>query len=326
MANLKIEERFTVDAPLSAVWAFLLDPAQVAACLPGARLDGKEGEDTYLGTMKVKVGPVASEFRGKATMSDVDAGAHSLKLSGSGEDKGGGGSARLIMSCRVAATAAGSEVHIDAEVDLAGKLVRFGRGLIEGVSKQLFKQFVERARARLSAAAPAPTGDATAAPAPTGDATAAPAAPAATSAEGRAGAEPAASPSVVEAAPAAAPAAESPPAAAMPAASATPPVASEPLVAPPPATPEPVAVSAPAAAPAVAPAPPASAPEATPAAALPIAAPATAPAAPAAPPSPLAASAPANDEALDAGALLWRTFRSWLAGWLRRLFRRAAPK
>ena len=158
MSNLKIEELFTVDASVETVWKFLLDPAEVATCLPGAKLDGLvEGEsDTYRGTMKVKVGPVVSEFRGKATLSDVNEAKHSLKISGTGDDKGGGGSARMTMTCRVQPAldvpegATQCEVAVIAEVELAGKLVRFGRGMIEGVSKQMFKHFVSRARAKLT--------------------------------------------------------------------------------------------------------------------------------------------------------------------------------
>lgn len=152
MSNLKIEEKFTVEAPIERVWKFLLSPAQVAGCLPGAQLRGQEGADTYLGTMKIKVGPVTSEFRGKATMSDVDAQAHRLKLSGTGDDTSGGGSARMSMELSVTPAAGGSEVQVVADVEIAGKLVRFGRGMIEGVSKQLFKQFVERARERIVSA------------------------------------------------------------------------------------------------------------------------------------------------------------------------------
>ena len=161
MSNLKIEEKFTVEAPVERVWKFLLSPEQVAGCLPGAGLRGQEGADTYLGTMKIKVGPVTSEFRGKATMSDVDAQAHRLKLSGTGDDTSGGGSARMSMELSVTSAAGGSEVQVVADVEIAGKLVRFGRGMIEGVSKQLFKQFVERARERIVSAEdsePAPAG------------------------------------------------------------------------------------------------------------------------------------------------------------------------
>ena len=160
MSTLKIEEKFTVAAPVERVWEFLLSPERVAGCLPGAALRGQEGADTYLGTMKIKVGPVTSEFKGKATMSDIDPVAHRLKLSGTGDDVSGGGSARMTMDLGVSATAEGSEVQVIADVDIAGKLVRFGRGMIEGVSKQLFKQFVERARERIASAAAAPSSEA----------------------------------------------------------------------------------------------------------------------------------------------------------------------
>jgi len=189
MSNLKIEEKFTVEAPIERVWKFLLSPAQVAGCLPGAQLRGQEGADTYLGTMKIKVGPVTSEFRGKATMSDVDAQAHRLKLSGTGDDTSGGGSARMSMELSVAPTAGGSEVQVVADVEIAGKLVRFGRGMIEGVSKQLFKQFVERARERIVSAEdsePAPADASPAAAPPEAKAESAPEA----RAEAKADAEP----------------------------------------------------------------------------------------------------------------------------------------
>src|SRR6185369_13998526 len=101
MSSLKIEERISVGAPPPRVWAFLLDPARVAACLPGARLDGVEGDRTFLGTMKVKVGPVTMEFKGKATMSEVHEAERRVVLTGSGADKSGSGSAKMAMESRI---------------------------------------------------------------------------------------------------------------------------------------------------------------------------------------------------------------------------------
>ena len=72
MSSLKVEERFVVDAEVARVWEFLKRPELVAGCLPGAKLDGQEGGNTYLGTMKVKVGPVMQDFRGRATLTEVD--------------------------------------------------------------------------------------------------------------------------------------------------------------------------------------------------------------------------------------------------------------
>ncbi len=152
MSSLKIEERFVVDAEVVRVWEFLKRPELVAGCLPGAKLDGQEGGNTYLGTMKVKVGPVMQDFRGRATLTEVDDVQHRMSITGSGDDKAGGGSARMTMQCQVVASeSGGSEVSVIADVDLAGKLVRFGRGMFEAVAKQLFKQFVERARSAIAA-------------------------------------------------------------------------------------------------------------------------------------------------------------------------------
>ena len=154
MSSLKIEERIVVAAPPARVWAFLLNPARVAPCLPGARLDGTEGETTFLGTMKVKVGPVLMEFKGKATLSEVVEAERRVTMTGTGNDKSGGGSAKMVMSSRIVEVeGGGSEIVVEADVDLAGKLVRFGRGMMEGISKQLFKQFSERVQAELAAEA-----------------------------------------------------------------------------------------------------------------------------------------------------------------------------
>ena len=105
MSNLKIEEKFTVEAPHRAGMEISAQSSAGRGLSRRAQLRGQEGADTYLGTMKIKVGPVTSEFRGKATMSDVDAQAHRLKLSGTGDDTSGGGSARMSMELSVAPAA-----------------------------------------------------------------------------------------------------------------------------------------------------------------------------------------------------------------------------
>jgi carbon monoxide dehydrogenase subunit G len=171
MSTLKITERVTIKAPVERVFAFLIDPERVVQCLPGATYDGKESDTVFLGHIKVKVGPVSTLFAGKATMAEVDAAAHTVHIVGEGKDKNGAGNARMEMRGAVHAIADGAELAVDADVDISGKLVTFGRGLIQSVSAQLFKQFAERARAALEvepAASPAasPATDAAAASAP----------------------------------------------------------------------------------------------------------------------------------------------------------------
>jgi uncharacterized protein len=43
-------------------------------------------------------------------------------------------------------------VTVQAEVDLVGKIVQFGRGMIEEVSRQLFRQFAACAKQQLESA------------------------------------------------------------------------------------------------------------------------------------------------------------------------------
>ena len=68
---MKIANQFTVSAPIEQAWDVLCDLKQVIPLMPGAQLVGHEG-DEYLGKVKVKVGPVTSEFSGKVRFVEQD--------------------------------------------------------------------------------------------------------------------------------------------------------------------------------------------------------------------------------------------------------------
>jgi uncharacterized protein len=152
--GFSIKETFRVQAPVDRVWRYLVDPKQVVHCLPGAELTGDEGERVYLGKVKVKVGPVTASYSGRARLTEVNEAEHVVRMDAEGRESGGGGSAKLRMTSRVAAHPdGGAEVRVEAEVDVAGKIVQFGRGMIEAVSKQLFKEFAGCVRAALESPA-----------------------------------------------------------------------------------------------------------------------------------------------------------------------------
>ena len=147
----RIEDSIRVEAPLDRVWRYMIDPHRIVRCLPGAELTGEEGERRYLGKVKVKVGPVTASYAGRAQLDEVDETRHSVRLTGQGRESGGAGSARLTMTSRLVTMPDGAtEIRVEAEVDVAGKIVQFGRGMIEGVSRQLFRQFAECVRAELA--------------------------------------------------------------------------------------------------------------------------------------------------------------------------------
>ena len=149
----KIEESFEVQAPVERVWEYLIDPARVAVCLPGAELLESRDDGSYLGAVKVKVGPVTMSYKGVVRFTERDEQGRVVRLVGEGREAGGGGSAKLTMLSRIVALEnRGSQVTVQAEVDLVGKIVQFGRGMIEEVSRQLFRQFAACAKEQLEVA------------------------------------------------------------------------------------------------------------------------------------------------------------------------------
>ena len=61
-----IKNSFDVPQSLDKVWAFFDDIPQVAACLPGAELTDDLGDDTYRGTVGIRMGPVRLSVAGTA--------------------------------------------------------------------------------------------------------------------------------------------------------------------------------------------------------------------------------------------------------------------
>ena len=138
----KIEERFEVKAPVERVWNYLIDPKRVVQCLPGAELLEQQDERTFLGAIKVKVGPLSMSYKGNAKFTDINEETHQVRMVGDAREVGGSGSTKVSMLSTVSPLdGGGCEVLVNADIDLVGKIVQFGRGMIEEVSRQMFRQF-----------------------------------------------------------------------------------------------------------------------------------------------------------------------------------------
>ena len=138
----KIEERFEVQAPVERVWKYLIDPKRVVECLPGAELIEQKDEHTFLGAIKVKVGPLSMSYKGQAKFTEINEQTHQVRMVGDAREVSGSGSTKVSMLSTVSPLAnGGSEVLVNADIDLVGKIVQFGRGMIQEVSRQMFRQF-----------------------------------------------------------------------------------------------------------------------------------------------------------------------------------------
>jgi uncharacterized protein len=148
--GMEISKSFVVKAPKAAVWDFLTDPYKVAKCLPGAAVTDKVDDQTYTGTMTVKVGPVTASYRGKLRFERLDEAAGEADLAASGQETRGKGGADMRMKSRVVEKGpAETEVTVVSDVNVMGVLAQFGRGMIQDVSDQLFGKFSDAMRREL---------------------------------------------------------------------------------------------------------------------------------------------------------------------------------
>lgn len=149
--SFKLEEKFQVQAPIDRVWQYLLNPEKVVVCMPGAELLEVQDERTFIGKVKVKVGPVTVGYKGRIQLTEVDEQNHRVRMVGEGREEGGAGSARVKLSGYLSPLPnGGTEAVFEAEVDIVGKIVQFGRGMINDVAKQLFGQFATCVRENLA--------------------------------------------------------------------------------------------------------------------------------------------------------------------------------
>ncbi|MBL0123036.1 MAG: hypothetical protein IPP88_10050 [Betaproteobacteria bacterium] len=80
----------------------------------------------------------------------MDKNAYTMQLLAEGSERGGGTVCGTIATQLGAlADGSGTEVRCNSSVDLTGRIVQVGRGMIEGVSAQIIKKYVANLRARL---------------------------------------------------------------------------------------------------------------------------------------------------------------------------------
>lgn len=163
---MKIENEFTVAAPVDRLWAYLLDVEQVAPCMPGAELTETVDDTTWKGKVDMKLGPVSLSFAGTVSIAERDDDAHRVVLSAKGMEQRGKGAANASVTTWLEPGVDETTVKMSADIQLTGAVAQMSRGLLPEVSKKLTAQFAECLKANMLAAdAPAPETAERAAPA-----------------------------------------------------------------------------------------------------------------------------------------------------------------
>lgn len=125
--------------PQQATWDALNDTAVLMACIPGCDSIDRQSDNEYLLTMTAKVGPVSAKFKGKMTLTDVQApDAYTLQFEGQG---GVAGFARGEAQVKLAPEGEDTRLSYSVKASIGGKLAQVGARLIDGVAKKMAEQF-----------------------------------------------------------------------------------------------------------------------------------------------------------------------------------------
>ncbi|MFR9757492.1 SRPBCC family protein [Streptomyces sp. TR06-5] len=161
---MELRHEFTVPVPVEDAWRVLLDIERVAPCMPGATVNGFDGE-TIDGSVKVKVGPMTVTYRGTAAFRERDAAARRIVLAAQGKEARGQGTVRATVTGTLAEDTAGgpasTTVTVHTDLTVTGRPAQFGRGVMGEVGDKLIGRFADCLSGKLAEPAAAP---ATAAP------------------------------------------------------------------------------------------------------------------------------------------------------------------
>jgi uncharacterized protein len=138
---MRFENEIKVDQPPAELFAFLTDVERVAPCLPGASIDGRDGDD-YTGSMKVKVGPITGTYKGKMRFLEQDEDGLRAVMSARAAEVNGQGHAEAKITTRIEeAGDDASVVRMETDLQMRGRVAQFGRGAMEKISQRMFDEF-----------------------------------------------------------------------------------------------------------------------------------------------------------------------------------------
>jgi carbon monoxide dehydrogenase subunit G len=147
---MKLENSFTVAAPLDRTWHTLLDIKRVATCLPGAKIEPGGEDGVYHGAMKVKLGPMTVDYRGTATLQDVDEDNHTASIAVQAREAKGQGTAAAVIRNQLEPQNGGTRVVAVTDLKITGRQAQFGRGIMEDVATTMMNEFAKRLEQELA--------------------------------------------------------------------------------------------------------------------------------------------------------------------------------
>ena len=137
---MRFSNEISVDAPADELFAFVSDPEQVVRCLPGASLEGRDGDD-WRGAMSLKVGPIKARYAGTLRFVELDADARRAVMHVRADEASGQGQAEARIVSEIEAGDGPARIRMETDLQIRGKVAQFGRGAMEQLAGRMLERF-----------------------------------------------------------------------------------------------------------------------------------------------------------------------------------------
>lgn len=139
---MKTEHRFVAPASREQVWDLLQDMPRVGLCFPGVEEVQVEGEFTYKGTIRVRVGPISLSIVGTMAVAEMDKDRWHAAMRVEGADRRLGGAVSGDMTVDLTdLSESETEVSIASDISFLGKLGELGQPIIRKKADSILQEF-----------------------------------------------------------------------------------------------------------------------------------------------------------------------------------------
>ena len=141
---MKFEQRQVVSASRDRLWDLLMDLPRVGRCFPGVDQVTAVDDQSYQGTMHVRVGPVRLSVSGTIQIIERDNDRWHASIRLDGADRRVGGAVQATMGMDLEELSAGeTELVVSSDVSFMGKLGELGQPIMRRKADSVMQEFIQ---------------------------------------------------------------------------------------------------------------------------------------------------------------------------------------
>lgn len=138
---------YSFNATPDRVWDLMMDPVEIAACIPGCEALEPDGPDRYRARITLGLAAITGTYEGTVVITEkIEKSSYRLAVEGQGKPGFVKGDAAITLR----ADGSGTVVELTAAVQTGGAIARLGQRLIGAAAKMMQDRFFACMQGKLS--------------------------------------------------------------------------------------------------------------------------------------------------------------------------------